>query len=143
MDIPRNWRLQNQRYRLEGSQCQDCENLQFPPRPVCPKCRSRKARPYRFIGKGAVYSYAVVYQAAEAFTPYLPYVVALIDLQEGPRITAQLTDVAAEEVAIGMAVELVLRKISEEGERGIIVYGYKFRPPVTTTLLPGDLLKEL
>ena len=60
----------------------------------------------------------------------MPYIVALIDLEEGPRITAQLTDVASDEVEIGMPVEMVIRKISEEGERGLIVYGYKFRPPV-------------
>ncbi|MCB0288128.1 MAG: OB-fold domain-containing protein, partial [Calditrichaeota bacterium] len=58
------------------------------------------------------------------------YVVALIDLAEGPRITAQLTDIEPGQVKIGMPVEMVIRKISEEGERGVIVYGYKFRPPL-------------
>ena len=53
---------------------------------------------------------------------------ALIKLHEGPLVTAQLTDVDAEDVHIGMPVEMVTRKIKEEGENGLIVYGYKFRP---------------
>ena len=36
MEIPRHWRLKAQRYRLEGSACQDCGQFSFPPRPVCP-----------------------------------------------------------------------------------------------------------
>ena len=133
MDIPRNWRMQRQRYQLEGSCCENCGDLQFPPRQVCLKCRSRRFIPHRFSGQGTVYSYATVYQTTEAFTPYLPYVVALIDLVEGPRVTAQLTDVSPEDVYIGMPVEKVIRKISEEGDRGVILYGYKFRPPVRLT----------
>jgi hypothetical protein len=130
MDIPRTWRLLDQRYRLQGSQCEACGDLQFPPRMVCPKCKNRELKPFRFSGKGTVYSFSTVYQAPAQFEEYLPYIVALIDLEEGPRITAQLTDVSPGEVKIGMPVEMVVRKISEEGERGLIVYGYKFRPPV-------------
>jgi uncharacterized OB-fold protein len=56
--------------------------------------------------------------------------VALIKLHEGPLVTAQLTDVDVEDVHIGMPVEMVTRKIKEEGENGLIVYGYKFRKPL-------------
>jgi len=130
MDIPRHWRLREQRYRLEGTSCDSCSQLHFPPRIVCTECRGRKLSKHRFAGKGTVYSYTIMYQTSSPYEPYLPYVVALIDLEEGPRITAQLTDVASDEVKIGMDVEMVIRKISEEGDRGMIVYGYKFRPPV-------------
>ncbi len=130
MDIPRTWRLLDQRYRLQGSECAACGDLQFPPRIVCPNCKSRDFEPFKFSGKGTVYSFSTVYQAPSQFEEYVPYIVALIDLEEGPRITAQLTDVTSEEVEIGMPVEMVVRKISEEGERGLIVYGYKFRPLV-------------
>nr|WP_290666511.1 Zn-ribbon domain-containing OB-fold protein [Ardenticatena sp.] len=131
MDIPRHWRLHNQRYKLEGSRCTRCGTLAFPPRPICRVCRSRDMEPYTFSGRGTVYSYSVVYQSPEGFEAYVPYVVALIDLEEGVRITAQLTDVNPDEVYIGMPVEMVVRKIREDGERGLIVYGYKFRPPLT------------
>jgi hypothetical protein len=52
----------------------------------------------------------------------------LIKLEEGPLITAQLTDTDSEEVKIGMPVEMVTRKLRTQGEEGLIVYGYKFRP---------------
>jgi uncharacterized protein len=128
MDIPRYWRLKNQRYRLQGKKCLDCGNLSFPPRIVCQKCKSRKNEPYEFIGKGTVYSYTTIYQAPDRFDQMAPYVVGLIDLQEGVRITAQLTDIRAQDVRIGMPVEMVIRQIYEDGPKGPILYGYKFRP---------------
>ncbi len=75
-----------------------------------------------------MYSFSTVYDAPEGYTEYQPYTVALIKLDEGPLVTAQLTDVDAEDVHIGMPVEMVTRRIREEGENGMIVYGYKFRP---------------
>ena len=69
-----------------------------------------------------------MYSAPEGFEEYLPYTVALVKLEEGPMLTAQLTDVDPDEVHIGMPVEMVTRKISEDGEAGQILYGYKFRP---------------
>lgn len=130
MDITRNWRLRNQRYRLEGTQCAECGELHFPPRIVCPTCKNRELEPHTFTGRGSVYSHTTVYQAPDGFEDYVPYVVALVDLEEGPRVTAQLTDINPGEVQIGMPVEMVVRKLSEQDEDGLIVYGYKFRPPL-------------
>lgn len=128
MDIPRYWRLRNQRYRLEGSQCENCSQLHFPPRLVCPVCRSENVRKYNFKGIGRVYSFTTVFQAPDIFDKQIPYVVALIELEEGVRIAAQLTDVSVDKVRIDMPVELVIRKIYEDGDTGPIQYGYKFRP---------------
>ncbi|MGD1997258.1 MAG: OB-fold domain-containing protein, partial [Anaerolineae bacterium] len=52
----------------------------------------------------------------------------LVRLEEGPLVAAQLTDVKADQVEIGMPVEMVTRRLRAEGEEGIISYGYKFRP---------------
>lgn len=128
MDIPRYWRLKNQRYRLQGRKCQDCGNLSFPPRLVCQKCKSRKSEPYEFKGRGKLYSHTIIYQAPDRFDPMVPYAVGLIDLEEGVRITAQVTDVLPEDLEIGMDLEMVIRKIYADGEKGPILYGYKFRP---------------
>lgn len=128
MDIPRYWRLKNQRYRLEGRKCQDCGNLSFPPRIVCSKCKSRNSQTYEFKGKGKLYSYTTIYQAPDRFDPQAPYVVGLVDLEEGERITAQITDALPESIEIGMDLEMVIRQIYEDGKRGPILYGYKFRP---------------
>jgi uncharacterized OB-fold protein len=128
MDIPRYWRLKSQRYRLEGKRCQDCGNLSFPPRLVCQKCKSRKSEPFEFKGKGKIYSYTTIYQAPDRFDSIAPYVVGLIDLEEGERITAMITDTRPEDLEIGQEVEMVIRKIYEDGDRGPVLYGYKFRP---------------
>jgi uncharacterized protein len=130
MEIPRYWRLRNQRYALVGEVCNKCGAKLFPPRDVCPECAKPAYEPFTFSGRGEVYSYSTVYQAPQGFEEYVPYTVALVRLEEGPLVAAQLTDVASKEVAIGMPVEMVTRKIREEGEEGQIIYGYKFRPRV-------------
>lgn len=79
-------------------------------------------------GRGEVYSYTVMYNVPQGFEEQKPYVVALVKLAEGPMVTAQLTDVDHNAVAIGMPVEMVTRKLREDGPEGQIIYGYKFRP---------------
>lgn len=130
MDIPRYWRLKDQRYRLEGRKCNSCGNLSFPPRIVCPKCKSRDNELYQFKGNGTLYSYTTIYQSPDRFDKYAPYIVALVDLEEGERITTQLTDVSNDELEIGMPLEMVVRQIYDDGDKGPILYGYKFRPVV-------------
>jgi uncharacterized OB-fold protein len=74
-----------------------------------------------------VYSYTRVLDAPEGFEDQTPYYLALVQLDEGPLVTAQLTD-WVDEPAIGDRVEMVTRKLRTDGPQGIIVYGYKFRP---------------
>ncbi|HEX9941790.1 MAG TPA: Zn-ribbon domain-containing OB-fold protein [Thermoanaerobaculia bacterium] len=126
MDLPRYHRLIAPYYRLEGQRCGACGAVQFPPRRACGACRSTDLAAYRFSGRGTVYSYSEVGQAPKGFSG--PYVVALVDLEEGVRVTAQLTDVDPEEVEIGMPVEMVTRRLQEKGPHGYLVYSYKFRP---------------
>ena len=82
---------------------------------------------FSFSGRGTIYSYTTILEAPEGYEEQAPYLVALVQLDEGVFITAQLTDVDAP-VNIGDRVEMVTRKLTTEGERGMIVYGYKFRP---------------
>ena len=126
MDLPRYHRLTAPYYRLEGRRCRRCGALHFPPRRDCGSCRGTAMEPHRFSGRGTVYSFAEVAQAPQGFSG--PYMVALVELEEGVRVTAQLTDVDPDDVAIGMAVEMVTRRLQEKGPHGYIVYGYKFRP---------------
>lgn len=130
MQIPRFWRLNQQRYGLVGEVCESCGEKLFPPRDVCPACKRPASKPFTFSGRGEVYSYSVVRQAPEGYEEFVPYTVAHVRLEEGPLVTAQLTDVDNDEVEIGMEVEMVTRKIREEDEDGLIVYGYKFRKPL-------------
>ncbi|MBN1304273.1 MAG: Zn-ribbon domain-containing OB-fold protein [Anaerolineales bacterium] len=129
MEIARHWRLKKQRYGLVGEVCPHCEAKIFPPRDICPSCGQEARDLYQFSGRGEVYSYTTIYQAPSGFDETAPYTVALVKLDEGPIITAQLTDLEDDKVEIGMPVEMVTRKLRTDGdERGLLVYGYKFRP---------------
>jgi uncharacterized OB-fold protein len=128
MEVARYWRTTGQRYQLVGEVCPHCNNKIFPPRDICPTCEKEAKTPFTFSGKGEVYSFSTIHVAPAGFEKFAPYMVALIRLAEGPLITAQLTDVNEEEVKIGMPVEMVTRVLREDGERGMLVYGYKFRP---------------
>jgi uncharacterized OB-fold protein len=81
---------------------------------------------FAFSGKGEVYSFTTLQETPADFEEQAPYLLALVKLDEGPMILAQLTDVD-DEIQIGDRVEMVTRKLTTEGERGMIVYGYKFR----------------
>jgi uncharacterized OB-fold protein len=86
--------------------------------------------PIKLGGKGEVYSYTIVTDPPAGFEEQTPYVLALVKLDEGPLVTAQLTDLAGP-VEIGLRVEMVTRKLRTEGPQGVIIYGYKFRPLLT------------
>jgi scaffold protein (connect acetoacetyl-CoA thiolase and HMG-CoA synthase) len=129
MEVPRHWRLRKQRYGLIGEVCPHCNAKLFPPRDICPECGQEAKNNYQFSGRGEVYSYTTVYDPPAGYEENAPYTVALVKLEEGPIITAQLTDLGESQVKIGMPVEMVTRRLRQDGdERGMIVYGYKFRP---------------
>ncbi len=126
MDLPRYHRLTGPYYRLEGRRCRRCGELQFPPRAACGACGGNDTEPFRFCGRGTVFSFAEVATPLPGFPG--PYLAALVELEEGVRVTTQLTDVDPDEVTIGMPVEMVTRRLQEKGPQGYLVYGYKFRP---------------
>ena len=129
MDIPRHWRLKKQRYALVGEVCDHCDAKLFPPRDICTDCGEEAKTLYTFSGKGEVYSHTTVFDAPAGFEESTPYTVAVVKLEEGPLITTQLTDLQDKQVEIGMQVEMVTRRLrSASDERGMLIYGYKFRP---------------
>jgi hypothetical protein len=100
----------------------------FPPRFICPYCRrTGKLDPYKLNPKGKIISYTTTYAAASGFEDQVPYVLAVIELQDGPRLTAQVTDCDISDVKIGDDVEMVFRRMGEDGEDGVIYYGFKAR----------------
>jgi uncharacterized OB-fold protein len=132
MEIPRHWRLRKQRYGLIGEVCPHCDAKIFPPRDICPECGSEAKTLFQFSGRGEVYSFTKVYDPPAGYEDNSPYTVALIKLEEGPMVTAQLTDLGDSPVEIGTPVEMVTRRLRQDGDnRGLIVYGYKFRPILT------------
>jgi uncharacterized OB-fold protein len=75
---------------------------------------------------GMIYSYTTLTEPPEGFEQQAPYSLAMIQLDDGPIVTAQLTDMD-DSIAIGDRVEMVTRKLTTGGDEGMIVYGYKFR----------------
>jgi uncharacterized OB-fold protein len=129
--VPRFWREIPQRYNLIGNQCEICSKLYFPPREACPYCRRKsmgKMKDLKFSGKGTVVTYTIIHDAPENFEGQAPYPIAIIQLDEGPKLTAQIVDCKLEDVKIGMKVKSTFRKIQEDGYIGAIYYGYKFKP---------------
>lgn len=131
MTVPRFWREQPQRYRLIGSECNQCGGIYFPPRTVCPVCRREsvgKMVQRQLSGRGTVLTFTLVHQPADGFELQSPYMMAIVELEEGCRVMSQLIDVPFDQVKSGLAVEATFRKIREDGRAGVIYYGYKFRP---------------
>ena len=128
MSVARFWRKIPQRYNLIGTQCTRCGRYFFPPRTFCPDCRrAGKIADYKFAGNGTVITYTIIRTASEQFEQMTPYALAIIQLDEGPRLTGQVIG-NPEEVRIGMKVRPVFRRIMADGESGVIHYGTKFAP---------------
>lgn len=87
--------------------CDACERWHFYPRALCPHCRSRQVRWVPATGRGTVYTYTINRQpAGPEFAATVPYVIALVTLDEGPRMLTRLVDCAPDAVTIGARVVL-------------------------------------
>lgn len=131
MAVARFWRENASRYNLIGSRCGVCGRVYFPPRTVCPTCHRRsigKMEPIKLRGEGEVVTFSIVHDAPSQLEMMKPYVIAIVQMKEGVRITGQVIDCEPAEVHIGMKVKATLRRLGEEGPAGIIHYGYKFVP---------------
>ncbi|MFW3146676.1 MAG: Zn-ribbon domain-containing OB-fold protein [Thermoplasmatota archaeon] len=130
MAVARYWRQQDQRYNLAGNECGVCGRKFFPNKTICPVCHRRslgKMKKYYFTGNGKVSSYTIVHDSMPGYRSQVPYALATIELEEGDTVLGQIVDCELSEVSIGKEVEMVFRKLGEEGKSGTIQYGYKFR----------------
>jgi uncharacterized OB-fold protein len=127
--VPYHWRRFRERYSLVGSRCDSCGFHFYPRGVLCPKCRrGGKVTDHQFSGKGKVFSYTVIRVPPENFERYAPYIMAIVELEEGAKVVSQVVDCSPDDVSIGMPVEMCFRKIKEDGSSGLIHYGFKFRP---------------
>ena len=125
----RAWRHIPQRYNLIGSKCVQCGKVFFPSRIICPECR-RKGQledDIKLSGNGKIHTYSVINTPTDEFKEIAPYVVAIVELEEGAKVTTQIVDCDPAEVQIGDEVEMVFRRIREQGDDGVISYGFKFK----------------
>lgn len=126
--VPRFWRKIPNRYNLLGTKCENCGKVFFPPRSICPDCRRvGNVEKHELDGKGEIVSYTQVHTPQEDFEEEVPYIIAIIKLEEGPKIIGQITETDPEDIEIGDEVKTTFRNIGEEGSQGMIHYGYKFQ----------------
>jgi uncharacterized OB-fold protein len=126
------WREFDTRYRMLATRCPSCGLVYFPPRTVCRKCRRSsvgKMEKVALPARGTVSSFTVVHTGQKGFEAQVPYVMAIVELEGGVTILGQVVDCDPEDVDIGMEVKPVFRRVREEGDAGVIHYGYKFAPP--------------
>jgi uncharacterized OB-fold protein len=124
----RYWREIPQRYRLEANKCKKCGFVSFPPRLICPQCRNREFEEAKLADKGKVLTFTVIRVPPRQFVDQAPYAVGIVELDDGVKLTGQIVDCDFEDLKIGQRVKIEFRKIFDEGEAGIICYGYKFVP---------------
>lgn len=102
--------------RLMLQRCARCGHTRFPPTSFCPKCRSAEHEWVESRGRGRVFSWIVVRHPVprEVYAMEVPYVVALIELDEGVRMASNIVGIAPESVTAGMPVRVVFRRATPE-----------------------------
>ncbi|KPJ74304.1 transcriptional regulator [candidate division TA06 bacterium DG_78] len=128
MPSPRYTREMPHRYRLEASKCKKCNKISFPTRLVCSDCGSKDFKKIKLSDYGKIVTFTTIRVAPTQFATEVPYNVAIVELDDGVRITTQVVDCKPEDLTIDKKVKLVFRKLYEEGKTGIICYGYKAVP---------------
>lgn len=133
VSVPMYWRTLPQRYKMVAQKCKNCGKVSFPPKGVCKRCNaSSDFEEVRLSGKGKVHTFALIGaggappEFAEQERAGGTYPVAIVELDEGPKVIGQMAEVTPKEVAIDMPVSTELRKVYSE--EGVIRYGFKFVP---------------
>ena len=113
--------------KLIIQRCKNCQSWVWTPRPSCNECGSEKVEWTQVSGKGEIYSFTVIRQvvgraASQAFEPDIPYVIAWVDLDEGPRLITNIVGCPVEDVKLGMKVSVQFEQASDK------VWLPKFKP---------------
>ncbi len=95
--------------------CKACNRLYFYPRPFCPHCNSDDVEWFQASGRARLVSYVISHRAMPGMTPPAPYVVALVELEEGPRMASNLVGVAPdpEQIALDMPLRVTFQRRGE------------------------------
>jgi hypothetical protein len=99
---------------LRLQRCRENGHSYFPPRPFCPECGSRNVEIFTASGRGRLYSYVINQRPAPGFEP--PYAIAVVELEEGPRLMTSIVDSpqTPEALVLDMPVEVTFQPLSEE-----------------------------
>lgn len=99
---------------LRIQRCRHCEHVYFPPRPFCPSCHSGEVEVIRASGKAKLYSYVISHRPAPGFTP--PYAIAVVELEEGPRLMTNIIGCPQTPGALvlDMPLEVTFERLDDE-----------------------------
>jgi len=122
------WREFPQRYRLEGVKNKANGDVYFPPRYLDKDGKKLDGEKYVLPDEGTIYSYTIIQVPPSQFKDEAPYVVAIIELSDGTKLTCQITDFHEEWLAIGKKVKLEFRRVQTDSHHGVLSYGYKAIP---------------
>ena len=103
------------RGELRLQKCAGCAHVRFPPAALCPRCLSESFAWEPMSGRGKVYTWIVVHRPQHpAFFEDAPYNVAIVELEEGPRLHSRIVGCSNEAIEIGMPVEVVFEKKNDD-----------------------------
>jgi hypothetical protein len=102
--------------------CERCDTVIWYPRAFCPACGSLEVTWFPASGRGSVYSFTIIRRGAPPYDRSVPFIVAYVELAEGPRVLTNVVECEVDEVEVGMPVEVVFH---ETGEGPAL---YRFRP---------------
>jgi uncharacterized OB-fold protein len=101
--------------RLLIAKCRTCQRVHHYPRPFCPHCWSEDVTPVAASGSGTLYTYSTVYvNDLSPFRDRLPYIAAIVELAEGPKVMTAIEGAPPEQLRIGMAVAATFRPVDDE-----------------------------
>lgn len=102
-------------HRMVLQRCDGCGRYRFIPGEICPHCHSRAATWTPVSGRGSVYTYTVVHRApTPAYQAHAPYVLAQVELEEGPRVSGTVVGVPPDQVSVGMPVQVVFDDVEPD-----------------------------
>jgi uncharacterized OB-fold protein len=102
-------------HRLAIQTCMDCGARQHPPEPLCRACHGKALAFSPVSGQATLYAFTVVHHSVHPATAnQVPYVLALVELAEGPRLVANIRDCPVEDLVVGMPLEAVYEDLSDE-----------------------------
>ncbi len=121
------WRKYEEQYQLIGNKCINCNSAFYPKKELC-LCGNNAFIKLQFSGEGQLLSFTEIKSAPEEYAFAVPYCLGIIQLKEGPKILAQITDCNGTDLKIGTKVQAAFRKYYKVNDAGIIHYGIKFIP---------------
>ena len=103
-----------QQHELRFQKCLDCDHVRWPASIICPSCYSKETERIKASGKGTVYTFTVYHHAFHpAFKEDIPYVTAIIELEEGPHLLSNIVNCDPETVYCDMPVEVTWDDVDE------------------------------